>query len=161
MTNSLNYAPVEFKYQETALGTWKKHLNDRGQLFEEFVSHRKVFGLPLVHYTRGRNPLTGKGEIARGVFAVGRIAVGIFPVGQLAIGICPVGQLSIGLLFGAGQMATGLVAIGQLALGGFLGIGQFATGFLAIGQMGMGYHTIAQVPGRIVLRSLSRFVLGK
>jgi hypothetical protein len=137
--------PVEFKVDQTSFGTWKRHLSVSGSYYAEFVSNARVLGMPLVHYTRGRNPQTGRRTLARGFVAIGRIAVGIFPVGQLAIGVCPVGQLSLGLLLGIGQLTTGVVAIGQMAFGALLGIGQFTTGYFAIGQIAVGYYALGQI----------------
>jgi hypothetical protein len=136
---------VEFQTEENALGTWQRYLSAGGRYYAEFKSHRRMFGMPLLHYTHGRNPRTGRRTIAVGVVAVGRIAVGVFPVGQVAIGLCPVGQLSLGLIFGIGQLATGVAAIGQLALGVLFGAGQFATGYIAIGQFALGFYALGQV----------------
>lgn len=123
--------------------------------FEEFISHRRLFGLPLLHYTRGRCQETGRrkwacgivavGEKALGVLALGRwFAVGLLALGWVSAGIVAVGQLGIGLLFGLGQGTTGVIAIGQLAIGLAFGLGQFATGFIAIGQIAAGYYVLAQ-----------------
>jgi len=135
---------IEFQTEETSFGTWQRHLSVGGRYYAEFKSHRRVFGMPLVHYTHGRNPQTGGRTIAVGVVAVGRIAVGVFPVGQLAIGLCPVGQLSLGLILGIGQLATGVAAIGQVALGALFGAGQLATGYIAIGQLALGFYALGQ-----------------
>jgi hypothetical protein len=99
---NLLYETIDYKIEETALGTWKSFLGFNGQLFREFTSHRQIFGMPLLHYTYGRDPKTGRRKVARGFFAVGRIAIGVFPVGQLAIGIIPIGQAAFGLIFGLG-----------------------------------------------------------
>ena len=66
---------IEFKYEETGFGTWRRFKGDDGSFFEEFKSHADLAGLPLVHITRGKNPETGRGVTAKGVFAMGRIAV--------------------------------------------------------------------------------------
>jgi hypothetical protein len=143
MTNYL-FQPVDFKIDQTRFGTWRQHLNESGSLFREFTSHASMFGLPLLHYTAGRNPETGRRKIAKGIFAIGRIAIGVFPVGQMAIGLCPIGQLSLGLVFGIGQLATGVFAIGQCAIGVLFGAGQLATGVIAVGQFALGGHVLAQ-----------------
>lgn len=129
--------------------------------FEEFVSHRRLFGLPLVHYTRGRCPETGRakwacgmvavGRKAIGLVALGRFAVGLLALGQLSAGVFVIGQLAIGVLLGIGQGTTGVIAIGQLAIGLAFGLGQFTTGFIAIGQGAAGYYVLAQ-------KGIGRFV---
>jgi len=136
---------IEYKHDETALGVWRRFVYPDGQLFEEFISHQWIMGIPLIHYTRGRCPETGKRVVATGVLAFGRMARGVVAVGQASVGIVAVGQLAIGVLFGFGQAAAGTIAIGQLALGGILGIGQFATGLVSIGQIGFGRYVLAQI----------------
>jgi hypothetical protein len=142
--SNLLLQPIDLKTEQTAWGTWQRYLSAGGSYYAEFISHRRILGLPLLHYTSGRDPRTGRRKIALGIVAMGRIAVGFFPVGQLAIGLCPIGQLSLGLILGIGQLATGLCAVGQFALGIIFGVGQLATGFIAIGQMAMGYYALGQ-----------------
>jgi hypothetical protein len=141
---SLQYESIEYQIEETPAGTWKSFVTFDGKLFREFTSRRRVFGMPLLHYTNGRDPQTGRRKAARGFFAVGRIAIGVFPVGQLAIGIVPIGQAAFGLLFGLGQLSTGVVAIGQVALGVAFGLGQVATGWISIGQLAAGFLSLGQ-----------------
>lgn len=136
---------VDYQVTETRRGRWRRYLYPTGELFEEFVSHRRWMGLPLLHYTRGRCPETGKRIVARGVVAVGRLAVGLVAVGHAAAGLVAVGQLGLGLLFGLGQAAAGLACAGQLALGGGLGLGQMATGYAAVGQVAAGHYVLAQI----------------
>jgi len=135
---------VEYKVDQTPRGTWRRFAYPTGQYFEEFVSHKKFLGLPLIHFTRGRCPDTGRRIIAKGIIAIGRLAVGVVAVGHASAGIVAIGQLAIGLLFGLGQLSTGAVAIGQMALGAAVGIGQMATGRIAIGQFGIGQYVLAQ-----------------
>src|SRR5256885_1818581 len=104
MKNQL-LAEVEYKIDETPRGVWRRFLYPDGQLFEEFVSHRWVGGLPLLHYTRGRCPETGRRVVARGVVAIGRLAVGVVAIGHASAGVIAIGQLAVGLLFGLGQAA--------------------------------------------------------
>ena len=136
---------VEYKIDETPFGTWRRFLYPNGQLFEEFVSHRAWFGMPLLHYTRGRSPETGKRVVAKGIIAIGRLALGIVAVGHASMGVVAVGQLSLGLLFGLGQASTGVVAVGQLAVAVYFGLGQFAMGHVAIGQFALGTYVLAQL----------------
>jgi len=135
---------VEYKVDETGFGVWRRFAYPSGELFEEFVSHARLLGLPLVHYTRGRCPETGKRVTAKGVVAVGRFALGIVAIGHVSMGIIAVGQLTLGMLFGLGQAATGLAALGQVAVAAAVGIGQAATGYMAVGQIAAGQYVLAQ-----------------
>jgi hypothetical protein len=146
--------PVEYQVEETGRGTWRRFAYPDGRRFEEYASRRKVFGLPLLHITRGKNPETGKpvmargvvaiGQFARGVVAIGQFARGGVAIGQFAVGVISIGQLALGLLFGLGQAATGVVAVGQLAVAGLFALGQSANGYVAIGQDGFGWYVLAQ-----------------
>jgi hypothetical protein len=144
MENQL-FQKIEYKYDETPRGVWRRFLYPNGQLFEEFVSHARVGELPLLHYTYGKCPETGKRIVARGVVAIGRLAVGVVAIGHASLGLIAIGQLAVGFLFGLGQAATGMVALGQLAVAGIFGLGQLATGFVAIGQFGFGRYVLAQL----------------
>lgn len=136
---------IEYVFEETRFGTWRRFVYADGTRFAEFTSHRAWAGLPLVHYTYGRCPETGKRITARGVLAVGRIARGIVAFGQVAIGLVAVGQLAIGLLFGLGQATTGAFALGQLAVAMIFGAGQLTVGHVAIGQIAYGHYALAQL----------------
>ncbi len=136
---------VEYKVETTRFGVWRRFLYPNGAYFAEFKSHTTFLGLPLLHYTRGICPETGKRIIAKGVIGVGRLATGILAIGQASFGLIAVGQLGLGLLLGLGQGATGLYAIGQAALGLLFGLGQIATGEVAIGQLAYGHYVLAQV----------------
>jgi hypothetical protein len=137
--------PVDYKIEQTSFGTWRRFLSPSGLAYAEFTSHQKYFGLPLISYTSGRCPETGRRKLANGIVAVGRFAVGVVPIGQVAIGVFPIGQLSLGLVLGVGQLATGLFAVGQAAIGVVFGFGQLATGVVAIGQIALGWHVMAQI----------------
>lgn len=136
---------VEYQTEVTALGVWRRFLYPTGMLFEEFVSHRQLLGLPMLHYTRGICPETGKRVVARGVIAIGRLAMGIVAIGHASIGVVAIGQLAIGLVFGLGQASTGVFAIGQLAIALAFGLGQGAVGTVVIGQFAFGEYVLAQL----------------
>lgn len=136
---------VEYKTEETPGGTWRRFAYPTGGYFAEYRSNTLIFGLPLLHYTRGRCPETGKRVVAKGFFAVGRMAIGVFAFGQASAGIVAIGQASIGLLFCLAQAGAGFAAIGQLALGLYFGAGQLATGMTAIGQLAAGGYVLAQI----------------
>ena len=64
---------VEYQIVKIRIGVWRRHLAPSGAYFAEFRSHGQVFGLPLLHYTRGICPDTGRRIVAKGVVAVGRL----------------------------------------------------------------------------------------
>jgi hypothetical protein len=129
---------VEYQIEETPRGTWRRFAYPTGGLFAEFRSHRQLWGLPVLHYTRGICPETGRRIVARGVVGVGRLATGVIAVGHASFGVIAIGQLAVGLIFGLGQAATGAVALGQLAIALLFGAGQIATGAVAIAQIALG-----------------------
>lgn len=88
--------PVEYKIDETLWGVWRRFVYPSGDLFEEFVSHGRILGLPLLHYTRGKCPETGKRIVAKGVVAVGRLALGGLAIGQIAVGQYVLAQIGLG-----------------------------------------------------------------
>lgn len=135
---------VEFQVTRTLTGTWRRFLWTGGELFEEYRSHQRFLGLPLVHYTRGRSPETGRRVVARGVIAIGRRAVGIIAIGQGALGVIAIGQASAALLLGVGQATLAPFALGQLAVGLLAGLGQVAIGWVAVGQLALGEYVVAQ-----------------
>jgi hypothetical protein len=136
---------IEYKTDETAWGVWRRFMYPNGELFEEFTSHGSLFGLPFLHYTRGKCPETGKRVVAKGIIAIGRLAFGVIAIGHASFGVIAFGQLALGLVFGLGQASTGLVALGQLAIAAVFGLGQAATGYVAIAQFGLGAYVLAQM----------------
>lgn len=144
MKNML-FEKVEYKIEKTDFGTWRRFVYPTGEYFSEFTSHNRMFGLPVLHYTSGKCPDTGRRIIAKGIIAVGRLSAGVIAIGHAAFGVLAIGQLGLGLLFGLGQASSGVLAIGQFALGFYLGIGQFATGVIAVGQIGIGKYVLAQI----------------
>ncbi len=134
---------VDYKFDRTYFGTWRRYVYETGARFAEFKSHDGIPGLPFIHYTAGICPETGKRVVAKGVIAVGRKAVGVIAIGQAAAGLLALGQLAVGAI-ALGQAAFGVAAIGQLAIAMLFGLGQVATGYVAIGQFALGYYTLAQ-----------------
>jgi hypothetical protein len=137
--------PVEYKIEETPRGVWRKFVYPSGEYFAEYRSNTLLFGMPLVHFTRGKCPETGRRIVAKGIIAIGRMAVGVFAIGQASAGLIAFGQAGFGLLFGLAQASAGLIAIGQLAIGIHFGAGQIATGATAIGQIAAGQYVLAQL----------------
>jgi len=127
------------------MGVWRRYLYPTGARFAEFKSHATFLGWPLIHYTFGKCPETGRRIVAKGVIAVGRLAIGMIAIGHASMGLVAIGQLAIGIGFGLGQAATGIAAIGQIALGVNLGLGQIATGYVAIGQFAAGEYALGQL----------------
>ncbi len=108
----------------------------------DYKSRQTLFGLPLVHICSGRDPVTGKRRIARGIIAAGDIAQGVVAFGGLAMGGFTFGGVALGVVNFAG-LAFGLLSIGGVAIGllgayGGLAIGTFALGGLAIGLYAAG-----------------------
>lgn len=136
---------AEYKIEETNLGVWRRYGYINGTSYHEFKSHSSWMGMPLIHYTYGRNPETGKRVCAKGVIAVGRLACGIVAIGHASIGLVAVGQLALGVVLGLGQLSTGLAAVGQFGLAALFGLAQFATGYIAIGQFAFGRYVLAQM----------------
>ncbi len=137
--------PIDYLVEETTWGRWRRFVYPNGNRFAEFTSHRSWGGLPLVHYTFGKCPETGKRIVARGVVAVGRIARGFIAIGQVAIGLVALGQFSIGLVFGFGQLTIGFVVVGQISLGMLFAVGQVAAAYVAIGQFAVGTYALGQM----------------
>jgi hypothetical protein len=146
----------EYKIVKTGLGEWHSFGYQNGTSFHEFKSNATWLGLPLIHYTYGRSPETGRRVCAKGVIAVGRLACGIIAIGQASIGLIAIGQLAIGFLLGLGQLSTGAAAIAQAAIGVYFGLGQFAAGYIAIGQFAFGKYVLAQSGAGEFVLSIAR-----
>lgn len=136
---------VEYKVEETPRGTWRRFVYPDGKYFAEFRSNTEVFGMPLLHYTRGICPETGRRVVAKGFVAVGRRAVGVIAIGQVSAGIIAIGQAGAGVVLTLAQAGVGLFAAGQVAAGIIFGVGQLATGITAIGQLAAGQYVLAQL----------------
>ncbi len=112
----------------------------------EYISKRRILGMPLVHVNFGLGAYRAHGFFSFGIFAAGIFSAGIFAAGVLSAGIFSLGLLAFGsfvlggLAFGsiaAGLAAFGGVAFGILAMGG-VAVGQFAVGGVAVGQFAVG-----------------------
>lgn len=136
---------VDYKIEKTNFGTWRRYLYTSGASFHEFKSNTSFFGLPLVHFTYGKCPETGRRIIAKGIIAVGRLACGFIAVGHASLGLLAIGQLAIGVIFGLGQLSSGILALGQIAIGAYLALGQIVVGYAAIGQFALGKYVLAQL----------------
>jgi hypothetical protein len=136
---------VDYKIEETGRGVWRRYLYPNGQYFAEFRSHTMVFGLPLLHFTRGICPETGRRVVAKGFIAIGRMAVGVIAIGQASAGILAIGQAACGAVFALAQASAGYVAVGQLAVAAQFAAGQLAAGMTALGQVALGKYVLAQL----------------
>ncbi len=145
MADNLLLEPIEYKIDETPRGVWRRFMYPNGELFEEFTSHRRLLGLPLVHLTRGKCPETGRRVTAKGIIAIGRFAIGIIAIGQVAAGVFVLGQVALGLIIGIGQAFTGVVGIGQAGLAVLFGAGQFVAAHIVVAQFGYGHYVLAQI----------------
>ena len=105
----------------------------------EYVSKKKIKGIPLVHINVGFGMKKAKGIIAIGNIAKGIISMGIFSTGILSLGVLSIGLLSFG------SLALGLLlAIGGISIGG-LAIGGVTAGIFAIGGVAIGFYSLGGV----------------
>ena len=127
----------------------------------EYRSQLEILGWPLVHITRGNDPLTGKPRVSSGVIAIGEIAIGIVAVGGLAVGGIAIGGLGLGI-FALGGLAVGGLAIGGIALGVAGAVGGVAYSLMyAIGALAHAPYVVS--PFRVdreILNLLGRFWSG-
>jgi hypothetical protein len=154
--NNLLLERIAYQEQRTAFGTWRRYMYPSGAVFAELRTQRTLLGWPLLHYTKGVCPETGRRVTARGVIAIGRLAVGIIALGQAAVGPIAIGQLALGLLLGLGQAATGFGAVGQAVLGAGYGLGQLAVGHVVVAQLGYGEYVLAQAGAGTHVWSVTR-----
>ena len=113
----------------------------------EYISKKRVFGLPLLHVNFGLGFYRAKGifafgNFATGFFSYGFLSIGLIAAGFMSLGLLAFGGIALGLLFGAGGVSTGLLAFGGVAVGvmtfGGLSVGYVAVGGAAIGQYAIG-----------------------
>lgn len=113
----------------------------------EYRSELEFFGWPLVHVTKGYDPLTGKPRVSRGVVAIGEIAIGGLAVGGFALGGIAVGGMGVGVI-ALGGLAIGGLAAGGIALGVAAAVGGVAYSLMyAIG--GLAYAPYVISPFRV------------
>jgi len=55
---------VEYKIETTQWGTWRRFAYPDGRYFSKFKSHATFWGIPLLHYTNGICPETGRRVMA-------------------------------------------------------------------------------------------------
>lgn len=132
--------------------------------YYEYVSQRKIFGLPLVHIRIAHHGFAR----ATGIIAIGNAAVGLVSIGGCSLGVLSLGGVSVGLLLALGGASVGLFSLGGLAVGGFaigglavsqwfslgggavsggLAIGGGAVGHVAVGDAAVGTYAFARDAG--------------
>ncbi|MGZ4965495.1 MAG: serine/threonine-protein kinase, partial [Limisphaerales bacterium] len=104
----------------------------------DYKSKATLFGWPLVAVARGKDPLTGRVRIARGIIAIGGVAQGFVAIGGVAMGCFAFGGLALGI-FGYGGMAIALLSSGGMGVGLLLAVGGLGIGPIALGGMAVGY----------------------
>ena len=132
--------------------------------YYEYVSQRKLFGLPLVHIRIAHHGFAR----ATGIIAIGNAAVGLVSIGGCSLGLISLGGISVGLLLALGGLSLGLFSLGGMAVGGFalgglavsqwlsvgggavsggLAIGGSAVGHVAVGDAAVGTYAFARDAG--------------
>lgn len=125
--------------------------------YYEYVSKRRLFGVPLVHINVGYGKRVAKGIIAIGNISVGVLSIGAVSLGGICLGAFAVGlfcaaAFAVGLLAAVGGVAVGAVALGGVAVGLIsvggcavayhVAVGGYANGHIAIGEVVKGARTI-------------------
>lgn len=107
----------------------------------EYISKRKIFGIPLVHVNIGNGI-----RVAKGIIAIGNLSIGLLSIGGISLGLFSIGGVALGLLalagLGIGGIAAGGAALGYLAFGGFA-FGTYAIGGIAVGTYCAGGIAVA------------------
>ena len=101
----------------------------------EYRSKTTLFGLPLLHIVRGRDPETGRAQTSRGIIAIGGRAKGVIAIGGTATGVVAMGGASFGV-FAYGGLACGLFSFGGLAVALLAALGGGAVAPIALGGGG-------------------------
>lgn len=164
-TNRLQVEPDKLNRLSTMFGITMDELNSDIEVeentkttsisfYNEYISDKKLFGIPLYHIIIGKSMKQAKGIIAvgfrsKGFLSLGMISTGVFSIGFLSFGLFSAGLLSIGLLalgtFSIGFLAVGGASLGVISLGG-LSIGLFSFGGLAIGKyLAFGDHATGMI----------------
>ena len=109
----------------------------------EYISKKKLFGIPLIHIHFGLGLYRAKGIIAIGNIATGVVSIGFLSIGLLSLGLLSFALISLGCFSLGVLLSFGSIAIGCLAFGG-VAIGIFALGGLSIGLYSIGGCAIAK-----------------
>lgn len=107
----------------------------------EYISSKRLFGLPLVHIHVGLGLYRAKGVVAIGMLSKGLISIGLLSMGLLSFGVLALGLLVFGG-FALGLAAFGGVSLGALAVAG-ISVGLFSIGGISLGVISVGGIAIA------------------
>ncbi len=107
----------------------------------EYISSKRLFGLPLVHIHVGLGLYRAKGVLAIGMLSKGLISIGLLSMGLLSFGVLTLGLLAFGG-FALGLAAFGGVSLGALAVAG-ISVGLFSIGGISLGVISVGGIAIA------------------
>lgn len=101
----------------------------------EYISEKRIKGIPLVHVNIG----VGKCK-AKGIIAIGNAATGVIAIGLAAQGLVSIAFASLGL-FAFGWLSVGIAAFGTVAVG-VLAFGGVAVGVVTFGGLSVGVYSI-------------------
>jgi len=107
----------------------------------DYKSTQTILGVPLLHVATGRDPVTGKRRVARGIIAVGEVAIGVLAFGGISMGLFAFGGLALGGLAIAG-LAGGVTTIGGMSIAVLFAYGGVSIGYVAYGGLAIGYYAM-------------------
>ena len=145
----------EKKRDESGKGVTWGVIGHGGRPVFEYISRRRLWGMPLVHICLGLGMCRAHGIFALGIFSAGLVSAGIFSAGILSAGIFAVGLAALGCfvlggaafgsvalgLFAAGAIAVGVMSFGAIAIG-HVAVGAFAAGQFAVGDVARGWLAV-------------------
>ena len=127
---------------ESNSGEYSQEVALSGDRSFEYRSESELFGLPLIHITRGVDPHTGRRRVSKGIIAIGEAAIGLIAVGGFALGGIAIGGMGIGLI-AIGGLALGVIALGAISFGLYFAMGTVALSLMyAIGWSALAPHFI-------------------
>lgn len=107
----------------------------------EYKSKKCIGDWPLLHFSFGLDPITGKPRAARGIIAIGNKATGVIALGGIAKGIVAFGGMALGVV-AIGGLGLGILTFAGLGLGLLFCYGGVAIGWLAYGGVAIGYGAV-------------------
>ncbi|MCB9914889.1 MAG: serine/threonine protein kinase [Planctomycetes bacterium] len=116
----------------------------------EYVSGRRLLGLPLVHVVTGRRYPGQRLRVAKGWFAYGDVGIGVVAGGVVSAGVFTLGAASLGLVtwaaLGVGGFVFAGLGVGLVSFAGVsagvIAVGGMAFGYGAVGGMARGHYAI-------------------
>lgn len=129
--------------EEALLSPEENAEQNRVEQAHEYISPRKLLGLPLVHI-RSDYPRGAKLRPVVAWIAIGDVAFGVlFSCGAISVGAVSCGGLSVGLVALGGAALGGLFACGGIAMSLWAASGGMAIGYLAHGGCALAWHAAA------------------